>query len=374
MEGDPEDLYKLSYDKLPEFAHESLGRLISAEDYFTVPASYLEDENLRCLRKYAVSYIEKQSKSENFDALIPYVAMTYFDRFMALGEIPPVVRTQLANVNLCLISCLTLAWKLRTKTFVLAEFLNEKGLNRFSAKEVLQMEFYICRRLDWRMRALTPFSFVEYIIPVLPLRRESPSLRRPVRQLIVKSQFDMSFTKYRPSVVAASAALTVASHMFPSTCGLIALTILTPEYIFPQVEKVLECRDKLELLFEGLSTPEAGNASSNIEDKQPADTQSNIEEARIHRAGKEPAGSAIQPEPEESDELANADDDKLMNFELGWIEAEAAAERKAAAQAADNAGYIARLRQKLSGCGRRVMQSCNILCSPLLLTYIHRAS
>ncbi|KAL0443473.1 UNVERIFIED_CONTAM: putative cyclin-D6-1 [Sesamum latifolium] len=361
MEGDPEDRYKLSYDKLPESARESLGRLISAEEYFTLPESYLDIENLGYLRKYAVEYIEKQSKCENFDALIPYVAMTYFDRFMSRGEIPPVVKTLFANINLCLISCLSLAWKLRTKTFVLSEFLKEKKLIKFSARDVLRMEMYICRRLDWRMRALTPISFVEYIIPVLPLRRESPSLRRPVRQLIVKSQFDMSFTKYRPSVVAASAALTVASHMFPSTCGLIALTILTPEYIFPEVEKVLECRDMLEPLLEGLPMPAAGNASSNIEDQQPADTQSNIEEERIHRAGKEPAASEIQPEPEESDELVNADAVELMNFELGWIDAEAAAESKAAARAADRAGYITHLRQKLSGCGRRVMQSCNIL-------------
>lgn len=117
----------------------------------------------------------------------------------------------------------------------------------------------------------------------------------------------------------------------------------------------------LEPLFEGMSMPAVGNASRNIEDNQPADTQSNIEEERIHPAGMEPAASAIQPVLEESDELVNADADELMNFELGWIDAEAAAESKVVAQAADDAGYITHLRQKLSGCGRRVMQSCNIL-------------
>ncbi|KAK4439869.1 putative cyclin-D6-1 [Sesamum alatum] len=355
MDGDPEDQYKLGYDKLPDSALESLRRLTSAEGYFVVPASYMDDENVRCLRQYAVSFIEKNSKSENFDALIPYVAMTYFDRFMAMGEIPPVVKTHFGDIDLCLISCLSLAWKLRTMNFVLSTFLNEKNMNQYSSKDVLRMEYYICKRLGWRMRALTPISFIEYIIPILPLLRESPSVRRPVRQLIVKSQFDMSFTQYKPSVVAASAALTVASHMFPSTCGLIALTILTPEYIFPEVEKVLECRDKFEPLFEGLSTPAAGGTSINIEYKKPADTQSNIEEESVHREGKEPVVDEIQPGQEGSDELA----DQLMNFELGWIDAQAVADGKAVPPgAADHGGYITSLRQKLS---RSVTQSCNIL-------------
>ncbi|GFQ00724.1 hypothetical protein PHJA_002216300 [Phtheirospermum japonicum] len=57
------------------------------------------------------------------------------------------------------------------------------------------------------MRTVTPFHFVGFFIPFF----EMLLARYGVHDLIYKSQRDIAFTQYRPSVIAASAMLAVSS-------------------------------------------------------------------------------------------------------------------------------------------------------------------
>ncbi|KAI3457524.1 hypothetical protein Pfo_014187 [Paulownia fortunei] len=370
MEGGPRAQYNPYEDLFANPGREAFARLLNAEVYFMVPQSYSNNEKYKRDRRSAVAFIEN----------------------------------------------------------------NERNL-QYSARNVLDMELHICERLEWRMRTLTPFCFVEYFIPILRLTPNLPTPRRPVRQLIVKSQFDISFTVFRPSVVAASAMLTISSKMFPAQHSLFELNIITSEFIRPLKDMVLKCNKELAPLYRDPSMPEArdtsisiydttagegpglaerkpaepnaapGEGSGSVERKRSdpipvpgrtspsAETQiksremsealwmaalppgANIEEERMRRAGKEPAveeewtrragkepaASEIHPEPEENRIVVQDEADELMNFELGWIEAQADAQRRDEARAGGEAGYGTYFMQKLTDCCTNFMRGCNIL-------------
>ncbi|KAL3613743.1 hypothetical protein CASFOL_041817 [Castilleja foliolosa] len=205
-------------DPYEDFFHnpgkEVFASLFSAEAYFMVPQTYFKDEFMIASRKTAVQIIEKNypPRSGYFDPLIAYMALTYFDRFYSRYHGYPRVMRETArssrNATLFAICCLTIAWKLREKSFRLTSFLREKDIS-YGTEAVLQMELQICRGLKWRMRTVTPFLFVGFFIPYL----EMPSARSIVHNLIYRAQREIAFTEYRPSVIAMSAMLAISSGM-----------------------------------------------------------------------------------------------------------------------------------------------------------------
>ncbi|PIN07185.1 hypothetical protein CDL12_20240 [Handroanthus impetiginosus] len=337
------------YRNLPaDIQGEVFARLIDGEVDFMVPERYYDNEKSRNLRRYAVLYIEEvrrnsielhlSSRDEKFDALIPYTAMTYFDRFCSAGDVPPVVKD--TQIDLCLTCCLIIAWKLRTKTFDVEEFLKKIP---FTAENVLHMELQICKRLKWRIQALTPFTFIDYFLQMLNLPSDLPSPLRAVRQLILTSQYAVAFTRYRPSIVAAAALLVVAKIMFPGHCNAFEMRIKTHAILNPHVDMMLECEERLKPLYRDPTTPAAGEGpslSTAMEDRPLGEIQSTLAEFK---------SDPVNP-------------DKLMNFELRWVEALKADADAACDDDADaDADGISKLVQKLNafcnGFGRR----CHIL-------------
>ncbi|XP_051125167.1 putative cyclin-D6-1 [Andrographis paniculata] len=208
--------------------------LQQSEAFFMPGEKFYEKPSYIRARKRAVRTIEELAQGCD-DALIPYMAMTYYDRLILKIEIDQVLVGCPIRENppLFVMCCLTISWKLRTRNFNLVEFMKARKLE-YSPDEVLDMEFHICRRLQWRLRTLTPFCFVEYMIPLLGKKPVSP--RRPVRQLIVRTQYDASFLEYSPSILAAAAMLVVSKGLFPRRQhDIFEFQVLTSEFVSPHM-------------------------------------------------------------------------------------------------------------------------------------------
>ncbi|KAL6506945.1 hypothetical protein OROHE_022382 [Orobanche hederae] len=243
---------------------EAFARLFNMEEYFMVPQSYLRDEEKISLRMAASEIIEMHSP-RYLDALIPYTAMTYFDRFLSQRDDFPH-----ENARLFAICCLTIAWKLHNKSFDLSSFLRERNI-AYSKENVLQMELQICRGLEWRMRTLTPFCFVDFFTPILNLQPNQLSPRNPVYDLIARSQRDIAFTEYRPSVMAASALIIVSSKLFPAQHSLFHLKILYDlEPLRPLKDIILNCNSQLKPLFTNPSIARAWDVTPGRINESPA--------------------------------------------------------------------------------------------------------
>ncbi|KAL0301129.1 UNVERIFIED_CONTAM: Cyclin-D1-1 [Sesamum radiatum] len=309
--------------------------LFSSERLYMMDQGYVENQNM--IRSEAVSFIA-QLEREFPDAFVPYMAMTYFDRFISRHEIPEVLLSSEENKTLFLICCLTLAAKLRTNNFRLSTFLHERTCY-FAPRDVLRMELHICRILNWRLRTLTPIFFAEYFIELLHLPPDSPSPRLSAHQLIVKSQADITFTAYRPSAVAASAVLIVCTKMFPA---------LDHEFVFGNHSSGFLNR-KLAQLCEGLTLEK--RLAHTWTDPHVAE-QAEVEMAG--RSGMEPAVGEGAAEAEENEKDLVQALDEPMAFKLEWVANNDTQEA--------NLGDVAvKFTQKLNDFVKNVSDCCTIL-------------
>ncbi|PIN06319.1 G1/S-specific cyclin D [Handroanthus impetiginosus] len=359
---------------LKDNGRDAFGRYFKSEIDFMVDGSYSENEDYQALRKEAVKFFAKYSKSPEFDALIPYKAMTYFDRFISRHEIPNIIESAEENRTLFLLCCLAIAWKLRTNKFDYPKFLKKRTWS-FEARDVRRMELYICGTLDWKMRTLSPIFFAEYFVPLLRLPPEFPSPRRSVHELIIRSQAEIEYTEYRPSVLAASAVITVSSMMYNAQADILRSRIQTSEF--------LNVASKLWPLYLIINKPEAEDSSSS--DYEPptherssssdsSDEREPLTEQRLEtgetsaaasrRPGKEPAVSEFELEQEEIGKDLVEAFDELMDFKLGWTD-EADDDDDEKREAQGPAAIAAALVQKVNGCCRdfvhRVNGTCTIL-------------
>ncbi|XP_011097962.1 putative cyclin-D6-1 isoform X2 [Sesamum indicum] len=350
--------------------------LFNAERQYMVEEGYVENQNL--IRSEAVSFIA-QLERECSDAFVPYMAMTYFDRFISRHEIPEVLLFPEENKTLFLICCLTLAAKLRTNNFELSTFLHDRTCY-FAASDVLRMELHICEILNWRLRTLTPIFFAEYFIELLHLPLDYPSPRPSIHQLIIKSQADITFTAYRPSAVAASAVLAVSSKMFPARANELNFRNHSSEFL----------NRKLALLYEGLTVMVVGEASTSADRPDTQGTPSSADRTdtqgtpvsvgeassshgthphvaeqaeveMVRRAGMEPAvgeGEAEAEADENGKDLVQALD-VPMAFKLEW-EVNNDTHRNLV-QEATLGDVAANFTQKLNDLAKTVSDCCTVL-------------
>ncbi|KAM6553630.1 hypothetical protein CsatB_014392 [Cannabis sativa] len=242
------------YNPLPLDVNEGLERCLE----FQSSNARIEDRikstlNLSC-RFRAMLVIFKYSKHENLDPLIPYLALTYFDRFFTRGNfLPRVMGSNDHNVDLMAICCLTLAWKLRKGNFKLSKFKVDKPeLEILTAKKLMAMEFAILEGLNWDLRVLTALCFVPYFAPKFAFT--DGLSYRTISEIIVNSQ-EIKIKRQKPSVIAALALLVASSHLYPQKFHsfrdqMISEGIIEEVHIKDCVELMIELCNSLELTFE----------------------------------------------------------------------------------------------------------------------------
>ncbi|GMN61217.1 hypothetical protein TIFTF001_030298 [Ficus carica] len=233
---DSDDLYSDSVASL--FLVES--DHMPSENYF----SSLQAGDFDVLvRREAIASISQFSC--NFDPLMSYLAVNYLDRFLSSHGI---LQPKQWVIKLLAISCVSLAAKMKKTEFSLSDFQGEGGII-FDTQTIGRMEGLILGALKWRMRSITPFSFIPFFISLFKLQ-DPPlwqALKARALDIIFKSQTDINFLVYKPSVIAASALLCASHELFPLQCPCFRKALSNCTYV--NKEKMAQCYNAMETVL-----------------------------------------------------------------------------------------------------------------------------
>ncbi|KAH7861850.1 hypothetical protein Vadar_031715 [Vaccinium darrowii] len=164
------------------------------------------------VRQEAISLISLFSSNFN-DPFLPYLSINYLDRFLSTN---PLMKTKPWAVKLIAISCIGLALKMKETEYSVSDIQNEEGFV-FDTETIERMELLILGALQWRMRSITPFSFVNFFVSLFKFK-DPPlvqDLKARATEIIFKAQNDINLLEFRPSVIAASALLSASHELFP---------------------------------------------------------------------------------------------------------------------------------------------------------------
>ncbi|GER34490.1 cyclin d2 family protein [Striga asiatica] len=170
-------------------------------------------------RKWALHWMLKACAHHNYGETCLYTAMTYFDRFLSVYEFPICSLgggdrkwvTQLISV-----ACLSLAAKIEevnVPTTLAFQAGEPKFL--FEGKTIQRMEFLILNRLDWKIKAYTPFNFVDFYLRKMN-NGEGPSWKTIINRsldVIISTIEGIEFLKFRPSEIGAAVAVFVSEEV-----------------------------------------------------------------------------------------------------------------------------------------------------------------
>ncbi|KAE9588527.1 hypothetical protein Lal_00002833 [Lupinus albus] len=214
LENPLENFHDLPCDSVPA--------LFLIESDQTPPPNYFpkliaSDSNIFS-RRNVISIISQMSCT--FDPVLTYLAINYLDRYIAnQGILQPKPWTN----KLIAISCFSLAAKMLKTEFSVSDvqaLLNQGdgGGVIFETQTIQRMEAIVLGALQWRMRSITPFSFIPFFINLF--RLNDPALIHVLKdrasEIILKSQRErLKVLEFKPSIIAASALLSASHELFP---------------------------------------------------------------------------------------------------------------------------------------------------------------
>ncbi|XP_044511892.1 putative cyclin-D2-3 [Mangifera indica] len=191
-------------DPVAGFQERDIEKCKEVEKQFMAAIGYADSKEV-ILRMTATRVILENSRCENFDAYMPYLAMNYFDSFISRNPLPKMLRRVGDDIAIAANCCLMLAYKTKPDTFNVHAFLAKTKMIEHE-RHVLAVELVILKALKWNLEAVTAISFIDMVIPRIP---EAENIqRRVVNEIIIQAQADITFTKFRPSVIAAAAIIT----------------------------------------------------------------------------------------------------------------------------------------------------------------------
>ncbi|XP_058773858.1 putative cyclin-D6-1 isoform X1 [Vicia villosa] len=215
------------------------------------PPSYFQslksNEFDTSLRTDFISLISQLSC--NFDSFVTYLAINYLDRFLAnQGILQP---KPWAN-KLVAVTCFSLAVKmLKTEysaTDVQGLLNHDDGGFIFETQTIKRMEALVLGALQWRMRSITPFSFIPYFTNLFSLDDITLKvLKDRASQIIFKSQKDVKVLEFKPSIVAASSLLYASHELFPFQYPSFLGTISNSSYV--NKESVMQCYNVIQEIY-----------------------------------------------------------------------------------------------------------------------------
>ncbi|XP_044465835.1 putative cyclin-D6-1 [Mangifera indica] len=211
----------------------------------------------------------------DFDPFLSFLASNYLDRFLSSQVMP---QPKPWMLRLLAISCVSLAAKMRKSEFALTDFKGDGGLI-FDTQTIKRMEYLILGALKWRMRSITPFSFLSFFISLFKLK--DPPLKHTLKahasEIIFKAQSDIGILEFKPSIIAASALLSASRELFPSQFSCFRKAISNCSYV--NKEKMLECYNCIEDIVmdgyeSGIETVSSSETPVNILDRRFSSSES----------------------------------------------------------------------------------------------------
>ncbi|KAI9120665.1 hypothetical protein K1719_007698 [Acacia pycnantha] len=211
----------------------------SISELFACESDHMPTQDCIFLRCEAVSLISQVRFSCNLDPFRTYLAINYLDRFMSRQEIK---KGKPWFLRLIVISCLSLASKMTNTPFPISD-LQIEGCG-FEARSIQKMENLVLGTLEWRMRSITPFSFLHFFISLAEIELKDPSskkqaLKQRASEIIFNAHYDIKFVGFKPSIVAASALVCASGELFPQKFSTVRASIVACEYI--DEDKMFRC-------------------------------------------------------------------------------------------------------------------------------------
>ncbi|WVZ64826.1 hypothetical protein U9M48_014295 [Paspalum notatum var. saurae] len=186
-----------------EPAASSIAELIGGEAEYSPRPDYPDRLRSRSIdpaaRAESVAWILKVQEYYGFLPLTAYLAVNYMDRFLSLHRLP---QEDGWAMQLLAVTCLSLAAKME-ETLVegTSSYVFEPGT-------VGRMELIVLTGLNWRLRSVTPFAFIDFFAcKVDPGGRHTRCLIARATQVILAAIHDIEFLDHCPSSMAAAAVL-----------------------------------------------------------------------------------------------------------------------------------------------------------------------
>uniref|UniRef100_A0A0D9XDB1 Uncharacterized protein n=1 Tax=Leersia perrieri TaxID=77586 RepID=A0A0D9XDB1_9ORYZ len=200
-----------------EYSAASIAELIGGEGEYSPRSDYPDRLRSRSIdpaaRAESVSWILKVQEYYGFLPLTAYLAVNYMDRFLSLRHLP---QGQGWAMQLLAVACLSLAAKME-------ETLVECTRYVFEPQTICRMELLVLTVLNWRLRSVTPFTFIDFFAcKVDPRGKHTRYLIARATEMVLATIHDIEFLDHCPSSMAAAAVMCATSET-PS------LTSVNPE-------------------------------------------------------------------------------------------------------------------------------------------------
>ncbi|KAL1355242.1 cyclin-D1-1 [Arachis duranensis] len=210
------DFDSLSPPLPPMEEEESIAGFLEDEQNFVPGFEYLTRFQSHSLdasaREESVAWILKVQAYYGFQPLTAYLSVNYMDRFLNSRQLP---QTNGWPLQLLSIACLSLAAKMEEPLVPSLLDLQVEGAKYiFEPRTIQRMELLVLGVLDWRLRSVTPFSFLGFFACKLDSTGTfTRFLISRATQIILSNIQEASFLAYWPSCIAATAILCAANEI-----------------------------------------------------------------------------------------------------------------------------------------------------------------
>ncbi|KAJ8773861.1 hypothetical protein K2173_008324 [Erythroxylum novogranatense] len=165
-------------------------------------------------REQSVAWILKVQAYYRFQPLTAYLSVNYLDRFLC-SRSRRLPQEKGWPMQLLSIACLSLAAKMEEPLVPSLLDLQVEGAKYiFEPRTILRMELLVLSILDWRLRTVTPFSFIGFFACKLdPTGTYIRFLISRATEIILANIQEASFLEYWPSSIAVAAILCAANEI-----------------------------------------------------------------------------------------------------------------------------------------------------------------
>ncbi|MED6123424.1 Cyclin-D1-1 [Stylosanthes scabra] len=195
---------------------ESIACFMEHERNFVPGLEYVTRFQSRSLdanaREESVAWILKVQAYYGFQPLTAYLSVNYLDRFLDSRQLP---QTSGWSLQLLSVACLSLAAKMEEPLVPSLLDLQVEGAKYiFEPRTILRMELLVLSVLDWRLRSVTPLSFLGFFAcKIDSVGTFTAFLISRATEIILSNIQEASFLAYRPSCIGAAAILCAANEI-----------------------------------------------------------------------------------------------------------------------------------------------------------------
>ncbi|GJV68598.1 cyclin-like protein [Tanacetum coccineum] len=164
-------------------------------------------------RQDSIIWILNAHAHYQFQPVTAVLAVNYFDRFLSATDGAASLEWDNGwKYQLLSVACLSLAAKMEElEVPLLMDLQVSEPRFVFGSKTIQKMELLILSLLDWRIRPVTPFDFIDYFVLMAPSKYVTDEVyfRWKCSDLVVQTIRGVDFLGFRPSVIAAAAVICV---------------------------------------------------------------------------------------------------------------------------------------------------------------------